>query len=118
LNERLELEKIRPAGSAASPRSIEPNIQANAFLGDLRALPKFRRLLDERFHGHNFILEDAIGMLEENTSGSPRTGEVLPGEENYRWAFDQPLESSETRRKFKGKKAKGDTSGDEIFSRG
>jgi hypothetical protein len=52
-------------------------------------------------------------MLEENPGGQARTGDFIPGEEDYRWAFEQEPESPPTKKRAESRKPRRRRNGDE-----
>ncbi|MBI4582624.1 MAG: hypothetical protein HY717_01130 [Planctomycetes bacterium] len=101
LLERLEAEKRRPGADLL----IENIASALAELGDRRAIPALQAIFQERFQENNVALQDALEMLEENLNGQARTGDFIPGEEDYRWAFEAEPES-QAKKKAGAKKSR------------
>ncbi len=102
LLERLEAEKHRP-GSGLVVENIASSL---AELGDRRAIPALQAIFKERFRENNFALQDALEMLEENPDGQARTGDFIPGEEDYRWAFEKEPDPSQAPEKSGAKKSR------------
>ena len=66
---------------------VEGIATAAGWLGHVLLLPKLKEV-SAGFGDANVALEDAIGMLDDNDEGVAISGELLPGDEEYHWAFE------------------------------
>jgi hypothetical protein len=93
-------------GVAAPPARSEPSAsreeltawaeglaRAAAWLGHVPVLAQLRQLDARVALGGNPTVADFIEMLAENAGSAAVRGELLPGEEAYRWAFEHRGES-------------------------
>ena len=82
LTAKIESEVV----TADSLPLVEGIATAAGWLGHILLRPQLETMLTQ-FGGTNAALGDAIGMLDENDEGVAVIGELLPGEEEYHWAF-------------------------------
>lgn len=89
LADTLENEVVK----AESLPLVEGIAHAAAWLGHTELAPRLKEIHERHFHGRNVALADAVEMLESNTAAAPVVGQLLPGEEEYHWAFEYRGES-------------------------
>ncbi len=77
---------------------VEGIALAAARLGHRELLPRLRDVQRRHFLGRSPPLDDAIEMLEEGPPDVAFVSDLLPGEEEYAWAFEYRSESFRARR--------------------